>query len=49
MVTLHDLKADEKLDGMLVTRPGRLSVQPVSRPHFAHVLRMANATTKMPR
>jgi predicted RNA-binding protein with PUA-like domain len=49
MVTLDDLKADPSLEGMLVTRAGRLSVQPVSREHFARVLRMAKAKTKLPR
>jgi predicted RNA-binding protein with PUA-like domain len=49
MVTLDELKADPRLDGMLVTRAGRLSVQPVSREHFARVLRMAKAKTKLPR
>jgi predicted RNA-binding protein with PUA-like domain len=49
MVTLDDLKADPSLEGMIVTRVGRLSVQPVSREHFARVLRMAKAKTKLPK
>ena len=38
-VSLADLKADPALDGMLVTKRGqRLSVQPVTAEHFAHVV-----------
>ena len=41
-VPLAELKADDELDGMLVTKRGqRLSVQPVERRHFEHVLELA--------
>ena len=47
LVTLEALKADKKLEGMLVTKRGiRLSVQPVDKVHFARVLKMAGAKTK---
>lgn len=42
-VTLEELKANPKLNGMVVlARGSRLSVQPVSAEHFAAVLAMAN-------
>jgi predicted RNA-binding protein with PUA-like domain len=42
MVTLAELKADDPLDGMLVTKRGqRLSVQPVERRHFERVCELA--------
>lgn len=42
VVTLQEMKADPALDGMMVTRRGaRLSVQPVSAEHFAHVVALA--------
>ncbi|HYH40865.1 MAG TPA: EVE domain-containing protein [Burkholderiales bacterium] len=42
MVTLEQLKADPKLEGMVVRERGsRLSVQPVSAKHFAHVVDLA--------
>jgi predicted RNA-binding protein with PUA-like domain len=41
VVSLAALKGNVKLAGMMVTRRGaRLSVQPVSAPHFAEVCRM---------
>ena len=41
-VTLEQLKAEDDLDGMLVTRKGqRLSVQPVEPHHFERVCEMA--------
>ncbi len=40
MVTLEALKGAPELVGMVVTKVGRLSVQPVSPEHFAHVVRM---------
>jgi predicted RNA-binding protein with PUA-like domain len=44
-VSLDALKADEKLDGMLVRQRGmRLSVQPVEPGHFKRVLRMGKST-----
>ncbi len=39
MVTLEHMRADPELIEMAVVRPGRLSVQPVSAEHFAHVVR----------
>lgn len=42
VVSLDELKANEKLEGMMVTRRGmRLSVQPVDKPHFDEVCKMA--------
>lgn len=44
-VSLDALKADKALSGMMVIKRGaRLSVQPVSRAHFDHVLRMGRGT-----
>ncbi len=49
MVTLDQLKAEKKLEGMRVIQRGqRLSVQPVEKKHFAHVLKMAAAKTEIP-
>jgi len=47
MVTLEDCKADPDLEGMVLTQRSRLSVQPVERKHFAHILRRAGARTKV--
>lgn len=42
MVTLTELKEEPELDGMLVTKKGqRLSIQPVDKAHYDHVLKMA--------
>lgn len=42
LVTLAELKADPKLEGMVVRERGvRLSVQPVTPKHFAHVAGLA--------
>lgn len=47
LVSLQELKDDPKLDGMLVRNRGqRLSIQPVERKHFVHVLKLAAAKTK---
>lgn len=47
-VTLEELKGDPKCEGMLVIKRGmRLSVQPVDRRHFAHLLKKAGAQTKL--
>ena len=47
VVPLEVLKADAALADMLVVQKGqRLSVQPVSGPHFARVLGLAGAQTK---
>jgi predicted RNA-binding protein with PUA-like domain len=44
-VPLDALKADDKLDGMLVRQRGmRLSVQPVEPAHFKRVLRLGKST-----
>ena len=41
-LTLDELKADPKLDGMLLLRRGqRLSIQPVEGKHWRHVLKLA--------
>jgi predicted RNA-binding protein with PUA-like domain len=43
-VGLGELKANKKLQGMLVTKRGtRLSVQPVNKAHFEEVLSMGNS------
>ncbi len=47
-VTLDQLREDPALADMLVIRRGqRLSVQPVERHHFAHVLRLGKAKTRV--
>jgi predicted RNA-binding protein with PUA-like domain len=44
MVTLHELKAEPALVGLECTRRGsRLSIHPVSKAHFEHVVRMGRA------
>jgi predicted RNA-binding protein with PUA-like domain len=46
VITLPEMKADPALEDMMVTRRGaRLSVQPVSAEHFAHVLGLAGAAS----
>jgi predicted RNA-binding protein with PUA-like domain len=45
-VTLKDIKADPKLDGIALIRQSRLSVMPVERKHFDHILRLGK--TKLP-
>ncbi len=48
VIPLATLKDEKALDGMLVIKKGqRLSVQPVEKKHFAHVLKMARAKTKV--
>jgi predicted RNA-binding protein with PUA-like domain len=50
VIPLARLKSDPALAGMPVIAKGqRLSVQPVTREHFAHVLAIANAKTELPR
>ena len=47
-VPLDVMKEDAALDGMLVIKRGmRLSVQPVEREHFARVLKLGKAKTKL--
>ncbi|MCG8558090.1 MAG: EVE domain-containing protein [Proteobacteria bacterium] len=42
LLPLHLLRDDPALQGMLVLKRGmRLSVQPVSEPHFRHILELA--------
>ncbi len=44
-IPLSQLREDPKLDGMLVTLPGqRLSVQPVARAHFHHIVKLGGTT-----
>jgi predicted RNA-binding protein with PUA-like domain len=45
-VPLAELKADPALDDMVVTGRSRLSVQPVEKRHFDHVLEMAEPEPK---
>jgi predicted RNA-binding protein with PUA-like domain len=48
LVSLDELKDDAALEGMLVTRKGqRLSVQPVEKEHFKHVLKLGKAKTRV--
>lgn len=48
VVSLAELKAEKKLETMTVVQKGsRLSVTPVDKVHFKHVLRMADATTRI--
>lgn len=48
VLTLDALKADKALEEMLVVQKGqRLSVQPVKKAHFKHVLKQAGAKTKI--
>lgn len=48
LIPLEALKRDPALSGMLVTQKGsRLSVQPVEKSHFKHVLKMARAKTRL--
>lgn len=42
IVTLADVKAHKKLEGMQLITHSRLSVQAVSKQHFDEVLKMAN-------
>lgn len=43
-VTLEQIKTDERCDGMLVIKRGmRLSVQPVEKAHFTHLLKRTGA------
>lgn len=47
-ISLPTLKDDPALEGMRVTQKGsRLSVQPVEKKHFKHVLKLAKAKTKV--
>ena len=47
LVTLAELKADPQLEGMVVRERGvRLSVQPVSARHFAHVATLGGLKLK---
>ncbi len=49
LIPLEVLKADPKLAGLALLQKGqRLSVQPVSAPHFARILELAGAKTKSP-
>ena len=44
MLSLHELKLDPQLEDMLVIKRGmRLSIQPVVKAHFDHILNRANA------
>ena len=48
LVPLQQLKEDSALSGMLVVQRGqRLSVQPVAREHFEHILQLASAKTRL--
>jgi predicted RNA-binding protein with PUA-like domain len=44
MVTLDEMRTDSALEGLLVTKRGmRLSVQPVTKEHFEHIVALARA------
>ena len=45
-VTLAQMKADPALDGLLLLRQSRLSVAPVSGPHWEHICRLGGWTGK---
>ena len=48
IVSLDTLKAEAALADMVVTQKGsRLSVQPVEKKHFKHVLKMGRASTRV--
>jgi predicted RNA-binding protein with PUA-like domain len=48
IISLDRLKTEAKLEGMPVIVKGqRLSIQPVEKKHFKHVLKMACAKTKV--
>lgn len=48
VIPLADLKQDSKLETMLVIKKGqRLSIQPVERRHFSHILKLGGANTKI--
>ena len=48
VISLERLKSDPELEGMLVIRKGqRLSVRPVEKKHFARVLQLGRAKTKV--
>lgn len=49
MVSLEEIKADPTLEGMVLTRRSRLSVQPVERHHFEHISRLGGAKTRLRR
>jgi predicted RNA-binding protein with PUA-like domain len=42
-VSLAAIKSDPKLGDLLLVRHSRLSVMPVAKPEFEHILRLANA------
>ena len=47
MVPLPELRADPALAGMMLLQKGsRLSIQPVSAPHFRRILKLAGARTR---
>ncbi len=46
-VSLEEIKADKKLAGIALVKRGRISVVPVSRDEFQHVLKLG--TTRVPR
>lgn len=48
-VTLAEMREDPKLEGMVLLQRSRLSVQPVSRAHFEHILRRGKARTRLGR
>ena len=42
IVTLSEMKEEKKLDGMVLLKKGsRLSVQPVTKTQYEHILKMA--------
>ena len=41
IISLEEIKTDKKLSGIMVAKPGiRLSVQPISKPHYQHLIRL---------
>lgn len=48
-VPLNELKADPRVDGMMLTRKGsRLSIQPVSRKHYDYIVKLASRSAPTP-
>ncbi len=47
-VPLPNMREDAELEGMMLLQRGmRLSIQPVEKPHFRHVLKLGKAKTKV--
>ena len=48
VITLDEMKEDSKLSGMIVLQRGsRLSVMPVEKNHFLHILKIAGSKVSL--